>query len=136
MFYKVSKILLFLQEFGEDAATAINELLGLYGYVGGGGGGGGGVVGINNDESKRNTKFHHRESCKKIANISQKLLNSQRLQQQQQQQSSSGRTTVLSSESESKINDYSSMSSDKDSTSRENSKSPPQTLRHNHDGKW
>jgi hypothetical protein len=137
VFYKVSKILLFLQEFGEDAATAINELLGLYGYVGGGGGGGGGVVGINNDESKRNTKFHHRESCKKIANISQKLLNSQRLQQQQQQQqSSSGRTTVLSSESESKINDYSSMSSDKDSTSRENSKSPPQTLRHNHDGKW
>lgn len=106
-----------LQEFGEDAATAINELLGLYGYVGA-------------DENKRtelNSKFH-RESCKKIANISQKLLEAQR--------KSASKTSALSSESESKINDYSSMSSDKEeSSSRENSKSPPQRLRNNNDGK-
>lgn len=88
------------QEFGEDAATAINELLGLYGY---------------DDESKRSelsVKFH-RNSCKKIANISQKLLESKR--------------QMRCSESESlrsKLNDYSSVSSDKDSSSREDSKSP------------
>lgn len=89
-----------LQEFGEDAATAINELLGIYGYD------------DDNKRSELSVKFH-RNSCKKIANISQKLLESKR--------------QARSSESESlrsKINDYSSMSSDKDSSSRENSKSP------------
>lgn len=87
------------QEFGEDAATAINELLGLYGYD------------DDNKRSELSVKFH-RNSCKKIANISQKLLESKR--------------QMRSSESESlrsKTNDYSSISSDKDS-SRENSKSP------------
>lgn len=87
------------QEFGEDAATAINELLGLYGYD------------DDNKRSELSVKFH-RSSCKKIANISQKLLESKR--------------QMRSSESESlrsKTNDYSSISSDKDS-SRENSKSP------------
>jgi hypothetical protein len=89
-----------LQEFGEDAATAINELLGLYGY---------------DDDNKRaelSVKFH-RNSCKKIANISQKLLESKR-------QMRSGESEGLGST----INDYSSISSDKDSSSRENSKSP------------
>lgn len=110
-------LLIKLQEFGEDAATAINELLGLYGYVGA-------------DESKRNelsSKLHH-DSCKKIANISQRLLEAQRR---------SKTSTLSSGESETKINDYSSMSSDKEelSSSRENSKSPPQRLRHNIDGK-
>lgn len=89
-----------LQEFGEDAATAINELLGLYGY---------------DDDTKRSelsVKFH-RNSCKKIANISQKLLEAKR--------------QARCSESESlrsKMNDYSSVSSDKDNSSRETSKSP------------
>lgn len=88
------------QEFGEDAATAINELLGLYGYE---------------DDNKRtelSVKLH-RNSCKKIANISQKLLESKR--------------QMRCSESESlrsKLHDYSSVSSDKDSSSREDSKSP------------
>lgn len=89
-----------LQEFGEDAATAINELLGLYGY---------------DDDTKRNelsVKFHQ-NSCKKIANISQKLLDSKR------------QTRCSESESlRSRMNDYSSVSSDKDSSSRETSKSP------------
>jgi hypothetical protein len=89
-----------LQEFGEDAATAINELLGLYGY---------------DDDTKRgelSVKFH-RNSCKKIANISQKLLESKR-------QSRCSETESLRS----KMNDFSSVSSDKDSSSRETSKSP------------
>ena len=88
------------QEFGEDAATAINELLGLYGY---------------DDDTKRSelsVKFH-RSSCKKIANISQKLLESKR-------QSRCSESESLMS----KMNDYSSVSSDKDSSSRETSKSP------------
>lgn len=57
-------------------------------------------------------KFH-RSSCKKIANISQKLLESNR--QSRCSESESVR---------SKMNDYSSVSSDKDSSSRETSKSP------------
>lgn len=88
------------QEFGEDAATAINELLGLYGYD------------DDNKRSELSVKFH-RSSCTKIANISQKLLESKR--------------HMRTSESESlrsKTNDCSSISSDKDSSSRENSKSP------------
>jgi hypothetical protein len=96
------------QEFGEDAATAINELLGLYGY---------------DDEHKRNelsVKFQ-RNSCKKIANISQKLMESK----QQHNQQSSTTTQRDESDSESfrmaKMNDYSSISSDKDSSSREDS---------------
>lgn len=90
------------QEFGEDAETAINELLGLYGF---------------NEEQKRNElrmRLNSRNSYKKIANISQKLMESKRL--------------LKGSESESlkidKVNDYSSISSDKDSSSREDSKSP------------
>lgn len=89
------------QEFGEDAATAINELLGLYGY---------------DDENKRNElsmKFH-RNSCKKIASISQKLMESKRYSK-----GSDSESLRMS-----KMNDYSSISSDKDSSSREDSKSP------------
>lgn len=100
------------QEFGEDAATAINELLGLYGY---------------DDENKRSelSAKLHRNSCKKIANISQKLLESKR--------------QMRCSESESlrsKLNDYSSVSSDKDSSSREDSKSPLAMKLMEKDGEW
>lgn len=93
--------LLYFQEFGEDAATAINELLGLYGYD------------DDNKRSELSVKFH-RNSCKKIANISQKLLESKR----------QSRNVSESESLRSRINDYSSISSDKDSSSRENSKSP------------
>lgn len=90
--------LLYFQEFGEDAATAINELLGLYGYE------------DDNKRSELSVKFH-RNNCKKIANISQKLLESKRQTR-----------NVSESESlRSRINDYSSISSEKDSSSRENS---------------
>ena len=89
------------QEFGEDAATAINELLGLYGY---------------NDENKRNelgVKFH-RNACKKISNLTQSHNDSNH-------HSRSSENELLRTE---KFHDYSSISSDKDSSSRENSKSP------------
>ncbi|CRK99316.1 CLUMA_CG012697, isoform A, partial [Clunio marinus] len=90
-----------IKEFGEDAATAINELLGLYGYE---------------DDTKRNelTVKFHRNSCKKIANISQKLLDSKRQMRRSESESI-----------KSQVNEYSSVSSERDgSSSGESSKSP------------
>lgn len=92
----------FFQEFGEDAATAINELLGLYGY---------------NEENKRSElalKFH-RNNYKKLSNISSSTFGDS------SQLSRSNENDLGRSE---KFHDYSSISSDKDSSSRENSKSP------------
>ncbi|KAG5682157.1 hypothetical protein PVAND_011529 [Polypedilum vanderplanki] len=87
-----------IKEFGEDAASTINELLGLYGL----------------EDENKTVKFH-RSNYKRIANISQKLMESKR---RCSKASDSESTRML------KINDYSSISSDKDSSSRENSKSP------------
>jgi len=105
-FIQNSLALSHLQEFGEDAASAVAELLSIYGYT--------------TADSKRNElnlRQLQRNSCKKIANISQKLLESKR----------QATTLVAAGDAENesfRTSNYSSVSSDKDSSSREDSKSP------------